>query len=167
MIGTRMKKYTSQQKDHYAPNINSMMTSSEANLRSVLLKHIIEQGRPFFPEEIKVDYEKSMIESLSQKGVITLREDGTIVGVYPVSALPTRHKVKLKDGRLLYAMCAIDSLGVAYELGQDVLVSSSCMRCDKPISMEIQHGRISQLTPSTTLASHVSIEKYKDWASTC
>ena len=150
-----------------APNIHSMMNSREAILRSVLLNTVIKGSRPFFPDETEGKHEKSIIESLSAKGLITFREDGAIVGVYPVSVLPTRHKVQLQDGRSFYAMCAIDSLGISYEFDQDSLISSSCRKCDLPISMEIRSGRISQINPSTTYASHVSIEKYEDWASTC
>ena len=149
------------------PNIHSMMNSRETKLRAALLDKIIDADGPFFPDEIKNNDKKSIIESLSEKGLITFREDGAIVGIYPVSALPTRHKIQLYDGRLLYAMCAIDSLGIAYEFDQDLTISSSCRKCDLPISVEIHGGRIFQLTPSTTYALHVSIEKYKDWASTC
>ena len=87
-----------------APNIHSMMNSREAILRSVLLNTVTKGSRPFFPDETEGKHEKSIIESLSAKGLITFREDGAIVGVYPVSVLPTRHKVQLQDGRLFYAM---------------------------------------------------------------
>jgi len=87
--------------------------------------------------------------------------------LYPVSATLTRHKVQLKDGRYFYAMCAIDSLGIAYEFDQDLSISSSCRKCDTSISVEISAGKISQLTPSTTYATHMRLEKYKDWALSC
>lgn len=155
-------------KEHLdVPNVRAMMNSREIVFRSELLNYIIKVKRPFFPEEIEGKYERSVFESLSQKGLVAFREDGAIVGVYPVSALPTRHKVQLGDGRFFYAMCAIDSIGIAYELGEDLLITSSCTKCNMPITIEIQNGEVSQLTPSTAYASHVSIEKYKDWAESC
>jgi len=162
-----MKVKTSSTKQFDAPNIHSKMDNREKTLRAILLNKIIDVNRPIFPDEIEDNNKGSIINSLSEKGLVVFREDGAITGVYPVSALPTRHKVQLKDGRTFYAMCAIDSLGIAYEFDQNLSISSSCRKCDTPISVEINSGKISQLTPSTTYALHVNIEKYKDWASTC
>ncbi|MHB8533519.1 MAG: alkylmercury lyase family protein [Solirubrobacteraceae bacterium] len=35
---------------------------------------------------------------------------------YPFSAQPTRHRVRLRGGRVFYAMCALDALGIPYML---------------------------------------------------
>ncbi len=162
-----MRAKTGSTKRFDAPNIHSKMDNREKTLRAVLLTKIIDVNRPIFLDEIEDKDKKSIINSLSQKGLVVFREDGAITGVYPVSSLPTQHKVQFKDGRIFYAMCAIDSLGTAYEFDQDLSISSSCRKCDTPISVEINSGRISQLTPSTTYILHVNIEKYKNWASTC
>jgi hypothetical protein len=64
-------------------------------------------------------------------------------------------------------MCAIDSLGIAYELEKDVTIFSSCSYCNRHISIEIVEGKVSMVEPETTLALHVALRAYKDWASTC
>ncbi|MBR9690222.1 hypothetical protein GOV08_00905 [Candidatus Woesearchaeota archaeon] len=162
-----MRVKTDADKQFDTPNIHSTMNEREKIVRAALFDKIIEANRPVFPDEIEEKDKKSIIKTLAEKDLVVFREDGAITGAYPVSALPTRHKVQLKDGRSFYAMCAIDSLGIAYDFDQDILISSSCRKCDTPVSIEIKGGRISQLTPSTTYALHVDIRKYKDWASTC
>ena len=107
------------------------------------------------------------LDNLLHKGLIALGEDGKIAGVYPVSALPTKHEIKLKDGRSFYAMCAIDSLGTTYEFDQDLTVFSSCRYCGEKIVIEAINGDISAVTPTTTHAIHVDIENYKNWAASC
>lgn len=155
------------------PNIRSMLKKDEAILRSHLLDRLIEIKRPFFPEELSGGGVPSdldaptVLKGLSQKGLIASREDGAITGLYPVSALPTPHKVQLKDGRSFFAMCAIDALGASYELGQDVAISSLCKHCGKKISIEVTKGKITTIDPPTIHALHVDIEKYKDWANSC
>lgn len=149
------------------PNIHAMLNDREKIFRTVLLSKIIDANRPVFPDEIEDKDTRSIMSSLAGKGLVVSREDGAITGAYPVSALPTHHKVQLKDGRSFFAMCAIDSLGAAYEFNQDVSISSSCRKCNLPIDLEISNGVISLANPSTTHALHVDIGKYKDWASTC
>jgi hypothetical protein len=155
------------------PNIRSMLKKDETILRSHLLDQLIEIKRPFFPGEFSGEGVSSdldvpaVLKGLSQKGLIASREDGAITGLYPVSALPTLHKVQIKDGRSFFAMCAIDALGASYELSQDVAISSSCKHCGKKISIEVSKGKLAAIDPPTIHALHVDIEKYKDWAKSC
>jgi hypothetical protein len=156
-----------------APNIHKMLSDEEDRLRSVLLNRIIqspgvvsslELGNLADDTGINVS---SAIKGLKQKGLAVVRDDGAVAGVYPFSASPTTHQVQFEDGKSTYAMCAIDSLGIAYELEKDVVISSSCSHCKRPISIEITEGEISMAEPQTTLALHVSLGNYKDWAGTC
>ncbi len=128
--------------------------------------------RPIYIDEITIEGNLNLdipttLKKLKDKGLVAHHEDGAIIGVYPVSALRTRHKIQLADGRNFYAMCAIDALGAAYEFNQDLSVSSSCKRCDKNISMEAVNGDFLAVNPPTIHALHVDIEKYKDWAAAC
>src|SRR5712691_271023 len=49
-----------------------------------------------------------------------------IVAAYPFSARRTAHRVTLPDGRSLYALCAIDALGMPLMLGSDATITSAC-----------------------------------------
>jgi Alkylmercury lyase len=50
---------------------------------------------------------------------------GAVRVAYPFSAAPTRHRVRLRSGCEVFAMCAIDALGIAFMLGEPTEVSST------------------------------------------
>jgi|Deesub1362A_J573_1020465.scaffolds.fasta_scaffold00151_64 hypothetical protein len=68
-----------------------------------------------------------------------------ILGAYPFSSTPTAHQVILKgehrEGRV-YAMCAIDALGVPFMFEKDVDIHSSCGFCSKEVSLKVCDGKI-------------------------
>ena len=156
-----------------APNIHKMLSSHEHKLRSILLNKIFQLNGPVPLSEIMLQADDAAIDvslsisRLQEKGLISFQDDGIVTGLYPFSAVPTRHKVQLKDGRSFFAMCAIDSLGIAYELEEDASISSSCSKCNAEISIEITHGKISRFIPTTIRTIHVALGDYKDWANTC
>jgi hypothetical protein len=47
-----------------------------------------------------------------------------LLGAYPFSAIPRRHKVQLDGGPTVEAYCAIDALGIPAMLNRDVVISS-------------------------------------------
>ncbi len=94
-------------------------------------------------------------------------EDGSVSVVYPVSALPTPHKVKLKDGRSFYAICAVDSLGSAFAFEQNIVVSSSCSYCQKPVSVTVENGEISTSDPVNIYVTHTDLVGEVNWAGNC
>ena len=152
------------------PNIQSMLADRSKRFRSYLLDKLIELNRPIYPKEIALSENFDFLESLKEleeKCLIVLKDDGAIIGLYPVSALKTPHKVRLEDGRSFYSMCAIDALGCVYEFNQDISISSSCKRCDTLISIESKDKIFVSVSPLTAYAMHVDIEKYKNWAATC
>ena len=156
-----------------APNIHKMLSPQERKIRSILLNKILHLNGPVLLADIMsqagdADIDASLtLESLKEKGLVALEDDGSVTGLYPFSAIPTRHKVQPKDGRSFFAMCAIDSLGVAYELEEDAVVSSSCSQCNTGITIEINNGSISLFKPATSQALHVALGDYKDWANMC
>ena len=167
-----MKTFDQLEKDD-APNVRKMLSSHERKLRSILLNKILQLNGSVPLSEIMSQADNAAIDvsptlaSLEEKGLIALQDDGTVSGLYPFSSVPTRHKVQLKDGRSFFAMCAIDSLGIAYELEEDAVISSSCSQCNAEISIEIINGEILLFKPATSRALHVSLGDYKDWANTC
>jgi hypothetical protein len=171
--GEKMKKRQVLKKLLDVPNIHAMMNSGEETLRSALIKKIMEVRRPVLPAEIPQEWItpdlplSTTMQNLADKGLLVFNDKGAISGVYPVSALMTRHTVRLQDGRSLHAMCAIDSLGTAFEFGQDLTITSSCRQCDTNITMHLENGKLTAAHPATTHALHVDIQKYKDWAASC
>ena len=105
--------------------------------------------------------------ALESKGVIVQDADGSVSVVYPVSALPTPHKVKLNDGRSFYAICAVDSLGSAFVFEQNIVISSSCSYCQKSISVTVVNGEISTSDPVNIYVTHTDLIEEVNWAGNC
>ena len=108
-----------------------------------------------------------LLQGLGSKGVIVQDEDGSVSVVYPVSALPTPHKVKLNDGKSFFAICAVDSLGSAFTFAQDIKVASSCSYCQNPVSVTIKNGEISTFDPDGIFVTHTDLVGEVNWAGTC
>jgi alkylmercury lyase-like protein len=66
---------------------------------------------------------------------LILVQDGVVRLAYPFSGDPTAFTVGLPDGRMRFACCAIDALGMAPMLGQPVTVGSWCHHCAAPIRL--------------------------------
>ncbi len=154
-------------------SISSRLTGVERKLRHYLLEQIIESGRPVNinslkqPEELRQLNTDDLIKSMVAKRVIVPDEEGNINFAYPVSALPTNHKVTLKDGRKLYAMCAVDAMGTAFTLKQDVCIDSICSHCGQEITVVIENEKIVELNPASAHVLHVDLENVDNWAGSC
>lgn len=64
-----------------------------------------------------------------------------IAVAYPFSTASTRHRVRIGDRFDAYAMCAVDTLGIAPMLGQDTLIESIDVTTGEPISLVTLNGR--------------------------
>ncbi len=154
-------------------SISSRLTGAERLLRLYLLEQIIESGEPVNINSLKqtealrqLDTD-ALIKSLVDKRVIVPDQEGNINFAYPVSALPTKHKVTLKDGRKFCAMCAVDAMGAAFTLRQDVAIDSICAHCSERITVMIQNKRIAELNPASTHVLHVDLNQADNWAGSC
>ena len=145
-------------------NINALLSDQEREVRLLLMDKIIKNGSPVKPSEFQND---DILHTLGTKGVIVQEEDGAVSVVYPVSAAPTPHKVKLKDGRSFYAICAVDSLGCAFTFAQNIVVTSSCSYCQTPVSVTIENGEISTFIPEGIFVTHTDLVGEVNWAGTC
>lgn len=151
-------------------SIASRLTPVEKAFRMRLMEYTIDKGAPF---NINNGAEKDLqdlqpvVRELIGKRVIVLDNEGNVNFIYPVSALPTNHKVHLQDGRSFSAMCAIDALGAAFTFKQDTRVESRCSECGEAVHVAIERGRIAGLYPETAHALHVDLNKVDNWAGSC
>lgn len=60
----------------------------------------------------------ALLSELVLQDVIQRDTDGTIRAAYPFSGRPTEHQVHLEGRPPLFAMCAIDALGLPFMVGQ-------------------------------------------------
>ena len=81
-----------------------------------------------------------MLASLHEVDAIRLAPDGQIAVAYPFSAVPTRHRVRMGDRVEVYAMCAIDALGISSMLDQDTRIASVEVTSGQPITVATSNG---------------------------
>jgi hypothetical protein len=83
----------------------------------------------------------AVLQSLHDGDAIRLDPVGQIVVAYPFSATPTVHRVRIGDRVDVYAMCAIDALGMAAMLGEDTEISSVDVTTGRQITVTTTGGR--------------------------
>jgi hypothetical protein len=150
-------------------SIRSRLTGDENDLRMLLLARTIERGEPvnvgdLIGAGVLPPKARSLSEGLVGKRVIVQDQEGNLNFIYPVSALATRHRVSLEDGRRCFAMCAVDAMGTAFTFEQDVEIQSECSECGKPISVRIERGRLAEVAPPDLRVLHVDLNKFENWA---
>jgi len=154
-------------------SLSSRLTATERLARNYIMESIINSAAPFKVDSLhqglntQPDDVRTIVDSLVDKRSVVRDELGDIVFAYPVSALPTAHRVTLQDGRQLYAMCAVDAMGVAFTFKQDIKIDSVCRHCNTPVSLQVINGEIMELQPATAHVMHVDLKKLDNWAGSC
>lgn len=135
----------------------------EEAVQQTILRSFATTGQPPAPhalDEVTAGSGRRTEEVLSalHKGdAIRLALNGEIVVAYPFSATPTRHRVRIgtsatsaasnsdadRDGAGVdvYAMCAIDALGIAPMTGEDTMIESVDVTTSRPVTVTTRNGR--------------------------
>ncbi|MDT7531282.1 alkylmercury lyase family protein [Sphingopyxis sp. SE2] len=91
------------------------------------------------------------LETLEARDLITRdTATGAIKSAYPFSAKPTRHRVRISGGNAVYAMCAVDALGIPYMLARDATIESEDPINGSSIRIDVREGE-AVWTPSSTV----------------
>ena len=77
---------------------------------------------------------------------------GVITCAYPFSGRPTPHQVHIADLPPVYAMCAVDALGIPFMLRRTARIVSHDPVSRQPIVVEVQAGQ-ARWNPPTTVVS--------------
>ena len=88
------------------------------------------------------------LTALHDLDAIRLTPSGRIRAAYPFSAAPTRHRVHLGNGASVYAMCAIDALGMSAMLGTDTRIESVDVTTGQPITVSMTADGTSRWEPA-------------------
>jgi hypothetical protein len=75
---------------------------------------------------------------------------GTVSIAYPFSGRPTPYRVQLSAGPAVFAMCAIDALGIPQMLDRDAHISAIDPCSGLPISVDVRDG-VWRFAPMTTV----------------
>jgi hypothetical protein len=118
----------------------------EKAAHQAILRHFTATGRPPASrdlDQITADSGRTtrdVLEALHEGDAIRLAPNGQVAVAYPFSATPTRHRVRVGDRRDVYAMCAIDALGISAMLGQDTRIDSVDVTTGQPITVTTTAG---------------------------
>jgi hypothetical protein len=137
------------------------LSVDENDVRRYLLIQTPVLGRIPSREEIKEKFaglteEKlaTILNRLDRLDVIHFDEDkNNVIAAYPFSGPGTSHVVSLgrKEFRNVYAMCAIDALGLSFMFDCDISIKSLCFHCKKKIGIDVKDGQIIFLNPRDTV----------------
>ena len=91
-----------------------------------------------------------MLGQLADADFLCLDHAGQITVAYPFSALPTPHRVQIAGHATVFAMCAIDALGISAMTGVPVVIESADRSTGQPITLNVD-GASSTWDPGTAV----------------
>jgi hypothetical protein len=122
---------------------------AEQAVHRAILRAFVDTGRPPVHRDLDPVTEGSgrstteILAALHDLDAIRLDRAGRIAVAYPFSATPTRHRVWIGGGVVVYAMCAVDALGIAATLGGPTRIESADATTGQPIAVTMAAGRTS------------------------
>jgi hypothetical protein len=116
------------------------MNPVEKAVHQEILRTFAATGRPPAPSELDATATGragvgTVLSALHEVDAIRLDTNGSIAVAYPFSTQPTRHRVRIDDRVDVYAMCAIDALGISAMLNQDTRIESVDITSGAPINI--------------------------------
>lgn len=125
------------------------LTSEEMEVLKYIFQTTLKFGRTPTTAEMRLALKKSdgniirILNELEKKDIL-LRKRGTqeILSIYPLSLTPTEHQILLENGKRLFAMCAVDALGMPIMFNRNIKVISQCEKCKQKITIEIKNEEI-------------------------
>lgn len=97
-----------------------------------------------------IDEADTRLRDLEERGCIHRKTgDRVVTHAYPFSNEPTQHRVSLADGPQVYAMCAVDALGMPFMLKRDAEIHSQCAQCQDEVTVNIHDEQITQQHPTS------------------
>jgi Alkylmercury lyase len=91
-----------------------------------------------------------VLAELADGDFLCLDHAGQITAAYPFSALPTRHRVRISGAATVFAMCAIDALGISAMTGLPAVIDSADPSTGEPVTVNVE-GADSAWDPATAV----------------
>ena len=90
---------------------------------------------------------REILRRLAAADLLVLDGTGEIIlAAYPFSSIPTPHRVRL-IGRAVFALCAVDALGIPAMLQETANISSQCGYCELPVEIEARPEQLTRYLP--------------------
>jgi len=93
----------------------------------------------------------AVLAALHAGDYLQLGPDGQIRAAYPFSGVPTPHLVDIDGGPRVYAMCAIDALGMAAMLGTGVTITSAAPGTGEEVTVTVRADGKTAWQPATAV----------------
>ncbi len=131
------------------PARRARLTGPERDFYFWILRRFAAGGRPSAAElrtaarELGVETEGTL-RALAREDLVHLGRGGEIAVAYPFSGVTTAHRVRFANGEEVFAMCAIDALGIAPMFDEPVEISSQ-----DPLTGASFHARVTPVGDAT------------------
>jgi Alkylmercury lyase len=133
------------------------LTAAERELYRWILRTFAEHGRPpvgelfDFASSLALDVEQALARLVQEDLVHRDPRDGAVVVAYPFSGTPTSHGVALGGGREVFAMCAVDALGIPFMLGEPAEIRSRDPVSGEEVTTRVEPGARIDWRPRTAV----------------
>jgi alkylmercury lyase len=123
----------------------------------VILRAFLANGRPPQQSELRAPAAEfrleldAAFERLSEEDLVHLDSDGHIDVAYPFSGRDRGIYVRPSDAPGVWAMCAIDALGIPQMSGLDVVITAADRSSQEPVCVETRGGALSWQPPSAVV----------------
>jgi hypothetical protein len=91
-----------------------------------------------------------LLAELADGDFLFLDPAGQIAAAYPFSAVPTGHRVQISGAAPVFAMCAIDALGISAMTGRPAVIESTDPSTGEAVTVNVD-GAISTWNPATAV----------------
>jgi Alkylmercury lyase len=133
------------------------IATAERGLRTVhqaVLRSFVHTGSaPDMPSLARhaAPYEVSQVlAELADGDFLFLDPAGQVTAAYPFSAVPTGHRVQISGAAAVFAMCAIDALGISAMTGRPAVIESTDPYTGEAVSVNVD-GATSTWNPVTAV----------------
>ena len=92
----------------------------------------------------------AVLAELASNDFLCVDQAGQITAAYPFSARPTRHRARPAGSAAVFAMCAIDALGISAMTGRAVVIESADPSTGQQITVNVD-GATSTWDPDTSV----------------
>jgi hypothetical protein len=117
-------------------------------LHRAILRHFAETGER--PSAAALAGQAAVLDELQAVDLVLVDRGGEIRAAYPFSPTRTAHHVQIADGPAVYAMCAIDALGISAMLNRPVSITSHDITIDVDGAYAIWHPDTAVVYAGTT-----------------
>lgn len=105
-------------------------------LRAFLVAGVAPSEAWLRDQAVHLDLDPDAAQARLARADLVHTGEGIVAVAYPFSGTPTPHEVRIVDGPSVWAMCAVDALGIPLMTGRDGIISSAAPDGGEPIRVE-------------------------------